>query len=102
MLKNTLTHAIIRYRIYMHMDNNFSDHEIDIISRQLDACENYLSQDNKVTATWMVKNQNILSKVVEYAHAIVHAEDTKDGINTDLHGEHQDLDKCMTFFKELK
>lgn len=102
MLENTLARALTKYRIHIQVDNKFSAHKIYVLSRQLDVCENYLSQGNKPTGTWMADNKSILSKVVEYAHDIIHAEDLQDNRNADLHEEHQDLNKCMTFFKELK
>lgn len=102
MLENTLTRALTKYRIHIQVDNKFSAHEIAVISRQLDECENYLSAGNKVSGTWLTEKRSILSKVVECAHDIVHTEDKKDGSNPDLQEEHQDLNKLMTFFKELK
>lgn len=102
MLENTLARALIKYRIHIHVGNKFSAHEIDILNRQLDTCENYLSQGNKPSGAWLADNKSILSKVVEYAHDIAHAEDTKNGSNPDLEEEHKDLNKLMTFFKELK
>ena len=102
MLENTLTRALTKYRIHIQVDNKFSAHEVDVISRQLDECENYLSSGNGVSGTWLTKKRSILSKVVDYAHDIVHAEDTKDGRNPDLQEEHQDLNNLMTFFKNAK
>ena len=102
MLENTLARALTKYRIHIQVDNKFSEHEIDVISRQLNECENYLSEGNKVSGTWLTEKRSTLSQVVEYAHDIVHAEDTKDGSNPNLQEEHQDLNKLMTFFKELK
>lgn len=102
MIENTLARALTKYRIHIHVDNKFSAHQIDVIGRQLDECENYLSEGNKVTGTWLTEKRSILSKVVNHAHDIAHAEDTKDGRNPDLQEEHQDLNKLMTFFKELK
>lgn len=102
MLENTLARALTKYRIHIHIENSFSDHEIEIICSKLDACENYLSQGNKVTGTWLTENCNVLSKVVEYAHDIVHAEAKEDIKNVDLQEEHQDLNNLKSFFKELK
>ena len=102
MLNNTLSRALTKYRIYVQVDNKFSAHDFDVISRQLDECENYLSGGNTVSGTWLTEKRLILSKVVEYAHDIAHDEDTKDGSNPVLQEEHQDLNNLMTFFKELK
>lgn len=102
MIENTLARALTKYRIHIQVDNKFSAHEIDVIGRQLDEFENFLSEGNKVSGTWLTENRSILSKVVDHAHDIVHAEDTKDGRNPDLQEEYQDLNKLMTFFKELK
>lgn len=102
MLENTLARALTKYRIHIQVDNKFSAHEIAVISCQLDECENYLSECHKVSGTWLTEKRIILSKVVEHAHDIIHAEDKKDGSNPALQEEHQDLNKLMTFFKELK
>lgn len=101
MLENTLTRALTKYRIHIQVDSKFSAHEISVISRQLDACENYLNEGNKVSGTWLTEKGSILSKVVECAHDIVHAE-AKVGNDPDIQEEHRDLNNLMTFFKKLK
>ena len=100
MLEKTLLSALITYRIQIQTDNRLhTQAEIDSILERVESCEEHIRQGNKVDGTWMAENHTVLSKAVKCAHDLVHRNYIGDPEETDE--EHQDLNKCMLFFKKF-
>lgn len=100
MLEKTLLSALTTYRIQIQTDNRLhTQAEIDSILERAESCEEHIRQGNKVDGTWMAENHTVLSKAVKCAHDLVHRNYIGDSEETDE--EHQDLNKCMLFFKKF-
>lgn len=100
MLEKTLLNALATYRIQLQTGGSLhTQTEIDSILERVKSCEEHIRQGNKVDGTWMAQNHTVLSKAVKCAHDLVHRNYIGD--SDEIDEEHQDLNKCMLFFKKF-
>lgn len=100
MLEKTLLSALATYRIQLQIGSSLhTQAEIDSILERVEFCEEHIRQGNKVDGTWMAQNHTVLSKAVTCAHDLVHRNYIGD--SDEIDEEHQDLNKCMLFFKKF-
>lgn len=104
MVEKTLVDALTIYKIHIQMGNNMNIVEVNRIIRNIDLCEKYLSEGNRITDAWMKDNYSVLSKAVKCAYDL-YQRNKGVGFDDKIKDESVDLNKCMTyyrlFYKEL-
>ena len=100
MIEKTLLNALASYRIHIQTGNKpYTPAEINSILERVGLCEEYIRQGNKADGTWLAENHIVLSKAVKCAHDLVHR--NCNGASDEINEEHDDLNKCMIFFKSF-
>lgn len=100
MYEKTILNALKQYNIHIQTQNGMNNINQDNGRLKLiKTCEEYISEGNEVTASWLKENHTVVSKAVKYAHDFVHHNYTKSD-NEYLDNEHKELNLCVSFFIE--
>lgn len=100
MVEKTLVDALTIYKIHIQMGNNMNIVEVNRIIRNIDLCEKYLSEGNRITDAWMKDNYSVLSKAVKCAYDL-YQRNKGVGFDDKIKDESVDLNKCMTYYRRF-